>query len=201
MIKVTSVSEEKIREIGEKIGQAFWAENCGVATLFSEKECISFFRIITQVCYRAGCLYTTSDNMEGFVVYYRKKEKPALRYQMQMLRLFLKEIPMSTWLHFLKNQRGWKGFEARCKKEPDYVCVFMLVVLKEFQGKGFMRQMLHDPFAVAKEKHIPCVLDTDTLLKTQKYQHCGMKIVVRNDIPIRLPCMRWNIGNTMIYKC
>ena len=51
----------------------------------------------------------------------------------------------------------------------------MVVVLKEFQGKGFMKKVLEQPFKEARTQGIPCVLDTDTKLKVTKYTKCGMK--------------------------
>ena len=44
----------------------------------------------------------------------------------------------------------------------------MVVVLREFQGKGYMRKILEQPFAEADTKDIPCILDTDTPLKSKK---------------------------------
>ncbi len=73
--------------------------------------------------------------------------------------------------------KGWRGYEGTYKKEKNYVAIFMLVVLREYQGKGHMRTLLSQPFALAKEKNIPCLLDTDAKIKGKKYEKCGMKIV------------------------
>ena len=53
----------------------------------------------------------------------------------------------------------------------------MVMVLKEYQGKGYMHKILEHPFQEARSQGIPCVLDTDTLLKVEKYKRCGMKKV------------------------
>lgn len=52
----------------------------------------------------------------------------------------------------------------------------MVVVLREYQGKGYMHKILKQPFAEADTKNIPCILDTDTPLKVKKYTRCGMEL-------------------------
>lgn len=37
----------------------------------------------------------------------------------------------------------------------------MLVVRKDFQGQGYMRQMMDYAYALADERRIPVILDTD----------------------------------------
>ncbi len=69
----------------------------------------------------------------------------------------------------------------------------MLVVLKEFQGQGHMRTLLSTPFALAKEKNIPCLLDTDAKIKADKYEKCGMKTIKRmSDDDVTMYLMRFN---------
>lgn len=58
----------------------------------------------------------------------------------------------------------------------------MVVVLREFQGKGFMHKIPELPFAEARAKNIPCVLDTDTPLKVKKYVKCGMKMCAKKKL-------------------
>lgn len=69
-----------------------------------------------------------------------------------------------------------KEYAKVFRKEPDYIVVSMVVVLREFQGKGVMHKVLEQPFAEAASKDIPCVLDTDTPLKVKKYIRCGMEL-------------------------
>ena len=39
-----------------------------------------------------------------------------------------------------------------------------------------MSQDLEQPFAEADTKDIPCILDTDTTVKSKKYTRCGMEL-------------------------
>lgn len=50
-------------------------------------------------------------------------------------------------------------------------------------------------FAEAEKKNIPCVLDTDTLLKVRKYICCGMKLFGEKKLKhgISLYTMAYNV--------
>lgn len=61
----------------------------------------------------------------------------------------------------------------------------MVVVLREYQGKGYMKKILEHPFSEAAREGIPCVLDTDTELKVTKYTKCGMKNTAKKATEIR----------------
>lgn len=74
-------------------------------------------------------------------------------------------------------QSGDEQYTKIFRKEKNYIAVSMVVVLREFQGKGFMHKVLAQPFDEARKKNIPCVLDTDTPVKVEKYIRCGMKLV------------------------
>lgn len=73
-------------------------------------------------------------------------------------------------------QSGGEQYAKIFRKGPDYITVSMVIVLWEFQEKGFMHKVLEQPFAEAASKGIPCVLDTDTPLKVKKYIRCGMEL-------------------------
>ena len=50
------------------------------------------------------------------------------------------------------------------------------MVRPEFQRQGYMRKMLESVYALADKKHLPIILDTDDMDKSQRYQHLGMKL-------------------------
>lgn len=51
----------------------------------------------------------------------------------------------------------------------------MIVVMKEYQGQGYMRKVLEIAYEEGRKRHCPVVLDTDAVLKRDKYTHLGMK--------------------------
>ena len=91
-------------------------------------------------------------------------------------------IPV-TYARYLAVSQSGRGHAKKIfKREKNYIAVSMVVVLREFQGKGFMHRVLEQPFAEADKKDIPCVLDTDTSLKVKKYIRCGMKLVAEKGL-------------------
>ena len=97
-----------------------------------------------------------------------------------MIKRFLSELPLKAVLTMA--QSGDEQYAKIFKKEQNYIAVSMVVVLREFQGQGFMHKVLEQPFAEADKKDIPCVLDTDTSLKVKKYIRCGMKLVAEKGL-------------------
>ena len=174
MHKVENKSKEEIAEIGRKIGEAFAAEKAGIVTLLTEEQTVKAFEIMTEYFYRAGVMYSTSETGEGYLAYWEKKTKPAIGPALHMIKRFLWELPLKAGLAVM--QSGGEQYAKIFKKEQNYIVVSMVVVLREFQGKGFMHRVLEQPFAEAEEKNIPCVLDTDTPLKVKKYIRCGMEL-------------------------
>ncbi|MGX8688904.1 MAG: GNAT family N-acetyltransferase, partial [bacterium] len=67
--------------------------------------------------------------------------------------------------------------ETRMRKEKrKFLRIEMLVVRKEFQGQGYMRRMMDFAYALAEERRIPVILDTDDRDKASRYEHLGMKL-------------------------
>lgn len=194
MIKMENVSAAVVTKLGEEIGRAFMAEEGCLAENFTLDEGIQYFRTLTELYYETGCLYTTSVNYEGFAAYWRKQNRPRITFMLKMIYRLLKRLPFSTLIRLIKSLKGWKDYEEKYKKERDYVSVSMVVVLKEYQGKGFMRKVLEDPFVLAESRNIPCILDTDSTLKAEKYIRYGMKVVSQKQMTGK------NIMYTMEYR-
>ncbi|MCM1062139.1 MAG: N-acetyltransferase [Eubacterium sp.] len=167
MIKVENKTESEIAAIGRKIGEAFAAEKGGIAGTVTKEQVVKFFEIMTECYFRAGVLYAVSERGEGYLAYWEKNSKPALRHSLHMIKRILRELPLKACIAFAQSSGGLS--EKLFKKEKNYVMVSMVVVLREFQGRGFMRKVLELPFSEAEKKNIYCVLDTDTPLKVKKY--------------------------------
>lgn len=196
MLKVENKSKEEIAEIGRKIGEAFAAEKAGIVTMVTEEQAVKVFEIMTEYFYRAGVLYATSEKGEGYLAYWEKKKKPVAGPTLYMVKRFLCELPLKASLAVF--QSGGEQYAKIFKKEKNYIVVSMVVVLREFQGKGFLHKVLEQPFAEAKKKNVPCVLDTDTTLKVEKYSRCGMELAGEKNLRhgISLYTMAYNASRT-----
>ncbi len=193
MIKVQNVDKTKLAEIGKTIGEAFMAEPGVLVQDFTLEDGIAYFSVLTEICYNSGCLYSISENHEGFVAYWTKNNKPPLKYQFSMLFKLLTRVKIHSLIGLVRAIKGWTGYEETYKNEHDYVAIFMLVVPKAFQGQGHMRTLLSAPFALAKGENIPCLLDTDAKIKADKYEKCGMKIIKQmSDADVTMYLMRFN---------
>ena len=88
-------------------------------------------------------------------------------------------LPWKT-VHLLqKAQNNWEPTERRYKNNDDFVEVFLIAVRKEYQKQGYFRKMLEEPFELAQKRNTICVLDTDSIVKAEKYCHVGMRIIDR----------------------
>ncbi len=178
MIQLRNLTGEEIKAIGRRIGEAFYDEGEGLFTRLDREDAITTLEIMTECYYRLGVLYTTSEQQEGYLAYWRKGE--AKEWGMKMVRVslhmawrFLREIPFGSLKKLLPLMNN--PYEKIYQKELDYVAISMVAVRREFQGQGYLRVLLEEPFRIARERNIPCVLDTDTELKVKKYISCGMK--------------------------
>ena len=62
------------------------------------------------------------------------------------------------------------------KTKKKYIRIEMLVVRKEYQKQGFMKQMLNSVFDYADNKNVALILDTDDKDKCERYLHLGMSL-------------------------
>lgn len=174
MIKLEHLSDMQIKELGKRVGEAFYMENDGVVTLLAKDDVIKAFEIMTEYYYRAGVLYAISNDLEGLLAYWHKKDKMRLRPLFHMVIRMLRQMRFNSLVKLAKNSPNL--YEKIYKKEKDYVLVSMIVIFPQYQGKGYLRKILDTPFKEAKLSCIPCVLDTDTELKMKKYASCGMEL-------------------------
>lgn len=180
MQKVSNMTKEELAHYGTLIGEAFAAEGDGIATTAPREDIIKAFEIMTEYFYNSGVLYTTSDNHEGFLAYWRKSTKIKLKPALHMVGIMLREMSFRSVRIVAGSSE--ELYAKVYKKEKDYVAVSMVVILREYQGKGYMKKILEHPFSEAAREGIPCVLDTDTEFKVAKYTKCGMKNTAKKQL-------------------
>ena len=176
MILCQNLTKKDIEGIGKQIAAAFLAES-GAFTVLPVDQAEKLFTVIVDTCYQSGHLYTTSENHEGFCVYWSKRERPGFWIQFKMGIQMLPCFSIQSGSAFLKTQNNWIPIEKRYKNEKDFVELFLLAVRKEYQGKGFFRKIMEEVFFEAEKRNCICILDTDSQTKADKYCHAGMHIV------------------------
>ncbi len=149
MIRLTNLTDEEIKAIGRRIGRAFYDEGEGLFTRLDREDAVKALEIMAECYYRLGVLYTTSEQQEGYLAYWRKGE--GKEWGMKMVRVsfhmawrFLREIPFGVLKKLLPLMSN--PYEKIYQKEPDYVVISMVAVRREFQGQGYLRVLLGEPF-------------------------------------------------------
>ena len=181
MVKITELSEKEIEEIGEAFADHVYADGeRGMGFLFESRDNVKEYICgYARAMIKGGYLYSTSENHEAFVAYRYSGEKMSSSAGMGVMKALLRTIGLGGAIKMLKAMNsGGKSYEDKFKKtKKPYIFVGMLVVRKKYQGQGFMRKVLDIAFEDGKKRHCPVLLDTDAVLKRDKYVHLGMKNV------------------------
>lgn len=192
MIQVKNLSEEQIDEIGRAIGDSFFDHDYGdkekgIAKYIADKDMMTqYMKVFVVAGMKSGTLYATSERGEGYILLLGSKwEKMKMSAAIGMLRDMIKALGgVKKSLEFLKTiKKGGIALDDKLKKEKkDFLQVVMLVVRKEYQGQGYMRQLMEFAYEKADQYGVSCILDTDAKNKLNKYCHLGMNHVATRKI-------------------
>lgn len=181
MVKVTSLTESEIEQIGEAFADYVYDDGeMGMAYLFGSRENVKEYICgYARAMLKGGCLYSTSENHEAFIAYKYSKEKFPLSAGIELMKAVFKTIGLGGGINMMKlMKKGGASCEDDFKKaKKPYIFVGMLVVRRQYQGQGYMRKALDIAFEEGRKKGCPVILDTDAVLKRDKYVHLGMKNV------------------------
>ena len=180
------MSEKEIGTISQKVTDSFYdyaycEDDAGLKSFFkSRDDMYTYISAIVKASYKSGLLYATSENHEGFMVL--SGEGAGSIGFIDGIKMILAEK---------KAVGGWKklkefvsasfsdggSIETRMRKaKRKFLRIEVLVVLKEYQKQGFMRQMMEYACQIADERRVPVILDTDDRNKSLRYQHLGMNL-------------------------
>ncbi len=182
MVKINSLREEVIRDIGDAFADFEYDEaEYGMGYLGKGRKAISdYISAYVRMAIKDRQLYSTSYAHEAFIAF----KNPGAGTSFGAAKDLLKTIPGRVDAgHLLKMAKGsgkaGKSYGAILSKlKIPYIYVGLVAVRKEYQGRGFMRKVLEIAFEEGRRQAVPVVLDTDAHLKRDKYEHIGMKCVV-----------------------
>lgn len=195
-IKVTNLSEDELERICREIGDSFFDHDYGVKKdgtpeyglkkLINSREMMyRHMRACFVAGYESGCLYSTSERGEGYIIVTYKGHDITIKNGLKLLLAIVKNLGgMPGAVKFVKElSKGGKNYEDELKKKKiPYANLGMLVVLKEYQGQGYMRQLMEMLYEIADEQNLPIVFDTDAENKLEKYEHLGMSLAKTRDL-------------------
>ncbi|MBQ1492113.1 MAG: GNAT family N-acetyltransferase [Blautia sp.] len=187
MKKLVGLSQEQVKEISSQIADAFFdysynKEDMGlIGFIPSRKAMNTYIHGIVKAAAKSGVLYTTSERQEGYLMLSGPGAGGQIGFAdgLRMIAAEKKALggfgKMNAFIKACFCEGG--TIESRMRKEKrKFLRVEMLVVRKDYQHQGYMRQMLEYAFALAEENRVPVILDTDDKDKAGRYQHLGMKL-------------------------
>lgn len=179
MVKVTTLSEKDIEAIGEAFADYAYADGEKGMALFY-KSCDDVKEYIcgyVRAMLAAGCLYSTSEKHEAFIAYRYSKDNLPLSAGMILMKYIFKTMGFGGAVRMVKYiSKGGESYETAVKKsKKPYIFVGLVAVKKEYQGQGYMRKVLDIAFEEGRKRGCPVLLETDAVLKRDKYVHLGME--------------------------
>ena len=195
-IKVTNLSENEIEQICREIGDSFYDHAYGRKKdgtveyglrklLDSREKMYQHMKACFLAGYESGCLYSTSRRGEGYILVTCKGQDLSFKSGVWMIRAIVKNLGgLRGGIQFVRRiAKGGTTYEDELKKKKiPYANLAMLVVRKEYQGQGYMRQLMEMLYEIADEKNLAVILDTDAENKVERYEHLGMKLVKTRDL-------------------
>lgn len=195
-VKVTNLSENELEQICREIGDSFYdhaygrkkdgTPEYGLKKILGSRE--SMYRHM-KACflagYESGCLYSTSSRGEGYVLITYKGHDLSVLSKIKLIRAVIKNLGgFRKGVQYIKTiAKGGTTYEEDLKKKKiPYINLTMLVVQKEYQGQGYMRQLLEMLYEFADENNLAIVLDTDAENKVARYEHLGLELVKTRDL-------------------
>ena len=195
-IKVTNLSENEIEQICREMGDSFYdhaygrkkdgTTEYGLRKLLDSREKMyQHMKACFLAGYESGCLYSTSRRGEGYILVTCKGQDLSFKSGVRMIRAIVKNLGgLRGGIQFVRRiATGGKTYEDELKKKKiPYANLAMLVVRKEYQGQGYMRQLMEMLYQIADEKNLAVILETDAENKVERYEHLGMKLVKTRDL-------------------
>ncbi|WP_296563217.1 GNAT family N-acetyltransferase [Ruminococcus sp.] len=186
MKKLRGLSEREVEDISRQIADSFYdyrynEADRGLLKYIPDREAMyTYIGAIVRAAYKSGLLYATSDRREGYLIL-SGEGVGSIGVADGIKMIFAEKKALGGWgklKDFVSACFSEGGsIETRMKKaKRKFIRIEVLVVRPEFQRQGYMRKMLESVYALADKKHLPIILDTDDMDKSQRYQHLGMKL-------------------------
>ena len=163
-MKVTTLDEKSIHDIGHAFGYYDYEEETGMSAAFSGKEATAnYICAYVRGVLRGGFLHTTSEQGEGYIAYKLPKEKMGLKTMWPIACGMLRNSTLKRLLRFgIAIKRGGASLQDRMDKErKPYIFVGLVCVREKYQRQGYMRKVLDIAFAEGDRLGMPVILETD----------------------------------------
>lgn len=178
-MKVTSLEESRIQDIGHAFGYYDYGAESGLIDAFPGRDAAAAFICgYVRMALRGGMLHTTGENGEGYIAYKLPGEKLRLDAMLPLAKGLLTSMGWKELVRFARiMSKGSTGLDKRFDKEKKpYVFVGLVCVREPYQGQGYMRKVMDMAFSQGERLGVPVILETDAKSKCDKYLHLGMEL-------------------------
>ena len=178
-MKVETLDEAVIADIGHAFGYYDYGTEQGLASAFPSREATAaFIRGYVRMALQSGMMHTTGERGEGFIAYKLPGEKLKVKAMLPLAKAFFGALKGKNLVRFLRIMaKGGQGLNDRMGREKKpYVFVGLVCVREKYQGQGYMRRVMDIAFAAGDRLGVPVILETDAKSKCDKYVHLGMEI-------------------------
>ena len=184
-MKVTTLDENLIHDIGHAFGYYDYGQETGMTAAFSCQEATAdYICAYVRGMLRGGFLHTTSARGEGYIAYKLPKQKLGFKVLWPIAKGMLRNSTLKRLLRFaISIKRGGVSLQDRMDKEKKpHIFVGLVCVREKYQGQGYMRKVMDIAFAEGDRLGVPVILETDAKSKCDKYVHLGMELAGTRDI-------------------
>ena len=186
MKKLSGLTKEQVREISGRIADAFYdypysEDDLGLKKYIRTRQDMHIYiEAIVQASYNSGLLYATSEKEEGCLILSGDGVGNIGFVDGMKMILAEKKVlgGLGKMTAFIRACfADGNTIETRMRKaKRKFIRIEVLAVRPEYQKQGFMRQMMEYVYALADERGVPVILDTDDKDKSLRYQHLGMTL-------------------------
>lgn len=176
MLQLKNITREHLHQIAVNFAESFLAMKGSLSSCMGHDEAVIYFEEVLYEYQRIGALYALSENEEGYIVYHLKKNGVRWYRDLYLFLRYLAKMNPETLQRMILIRRGWTDYSIAHADTKNYVDVALVSVKKEYQGKGYLRKLMAEPFALAEKLKIPVILDTDSEYKAIRYEHIGMRV-------------------------
>ena len=187
MIKLQGLSREQVEEISRQTADAFYdykyheADRGLVKYIPSREAMLVYIGAIVRAAYKSGVLYATSPRHEGYLMLSGEGAGGSIGFfdGMRMIAAEKKALGGFENMKKFVDACFCDGgtIETRMRRaKRKFLRIEMLIVRKEYQGQGYMRQMMAYACGIADNRRVPLILDTDDRNKAARYVHLGMTL-------------------------
>lgn len=191
-IRVSAMTSSEIETECRRMAESYLdyemtGNNLGMCEHLDQEHFARLIRGYFELAIRNRSLYCTGENKEDYFIFETPETKGSLYGSLLQARWMLSAFGLKKGIQYIKeimNSGTYLASEFSKQKKP-FTKIEFIAVAKEYQGQGYMHQMMDYAFSESDRLGVPMILTTDDEKKVKIYEHFGMKMVRKHIISDR----------------